>query len=233
VGLLLSIAVFTVYTVVVGGPSGNPARFIAPLLPLLLAALALRTGGEPGSEAARIRTMAVVSAVVLMGLAHLWVKRHDTPWQDQDRAVDSFELVSRAVHPLPEGTTVVFQALGRVGWENRHLVLIDPLGLTNKEVARNGEEHPEVPFQGHRKWMSADQFFALLPDVFIPFSRGSLMIGECPDSLAVGVSPGGPDAAIMNDARFARLYRPQLLQSRGIGCCLSFARQAEAGSRVR
>lgn len=213
--IALATLAFLVYYLMAGGPSGNQSRFLAPLIPLLLGIIPWMA-----DEFSNIWRRALIFSVIL-GCAVMVYFSGPSP---KSYSTNTYQLVSRALNPLPAGTRVVFQAIGLVGWENMHLIIIDPLGLTNREVARHGEGHPEIPIQGHRKWMTADQFFSANTYYYVPFSPGSLKRGNCPENVAFVPKPSGPDALIMNDPRLLQQFTPISLKSGREGCILAFRR---------
>jgi hypothetical protein len=218
-GVVATVAVFVAYDLLVGGPSGNPSRFLAPLIPLLLAIFPWANPDRFG----RTSPVLLAFATLLGTVATVYAKPAALD-ETKNPAVDIYELVSLAVQPLPAKTSVVFQAIGRVGWENMQLRLVDPLALTNRQVARYGASHPEIPIQGHRKWMTADQFFAARPDYYVPFSPGTIKRGRCPDNPTYQPRPGGPDIAVMSDPRLLRQYTALSLSADHEGCVLAFRR---------
>ncbi len=215
-GVALGASAFLVYYLLAGGPSGNQSRFLAPLIPLLLGIIPWMAIGF----STRVWRGALMTSVIL-GCALMIYFQGPLPTLSNK---STYRLVSRAITPLPAGTKVVFQAIGLVGWENLHLTIIDQLGLTNREVAIHGEPHPEIPIQGHRKWMTADQFFAAKADYYVPFTSGALKRGDCPENTVFAPIPLGPDASIIKDPRLLKYFTAITLKSGREGCVLAFRR---------
>lgn len=205
-------AAFLAYSVLVGGDWMPFWRFLAPATPFfaLLAALALarlprRSVALAGAAlvAAQALPLFGVSLAPRVWLEGLSFRAFRGAWQSEWQRLEAarengaeFERLGRALaHVTRDGDSLVFGAIGAVGWFAPRLALHDRNGLVDREVAALGPEQARgVDTAGHDRRVPRAWFLSRVAPRVPTYFHAALVAPNAAGPITHASSPGFRDA---------------------------------------
>lgn len=154
---LLAFTVFCCYTLWVGGDSFDNFRFIAPILPLGLV-LVFENIWRRNSG------LRLLLVIFVCGWSVFSFYRMETPDDKNERLVA--EAISQLARP---GQSLATAMIGRIGYRNPKLIIVDTVGLTDPVIARRPAD-PDTLVKGHQKY-DAKRVLNKNPDYFFPIGE--------------------------------------------------------------
>jgi arabinofuranosyltransferase len=156
-----------------GGDVFRYSRLAFPLVPLLsaLALLGVAWWARVLLERAAprfVRLSSVAAALVALGFGSHALFEHQIGDDVEMTNIDRWKKVGLFLSGFPEGTSVATSAIGAVSFYS-HLRVIDLLGLTNREVGKQGATVPKLEARksiGHERH-NTEWVLAQKPDVIM------------------------------------------------------------------
>ena len=166
--------IFTAYVVAVGGDVLRPHRFFVPMLPIIATVSVLGLAALTDRWRAGMASL-VTAIVVLLWAGAGWVMTRESLAESRRLELaltDKMMHVARNLRGFEEDSfAVAASTIGRLGFDLPGCRIIDMLGLTDREIARNPERIPGIASSWKERNFNAGYVLRQQPE-YILFSTG-------------------------------------------------------------
>jgi len=207
------VAAWAVYVTYVGGDHFSLFRFYAPILPVLSLVFMGLIAWLPieSVKSAAPATAAAVLVVLQVGLNYAVFAFHggNEAREGVELAESWSEVGLWLKNNVPPGSTIASLVVGAIPYRSE-LVTIDLLGLTDREVARNGNVYA-AGYPGHQRYHT-EYILGRRPDYIVYHSSGRFTEPRNEDSASIPKPFGYALYDLANNPRTKELYEYRALR---------------------